>query len=100
MLVWGFGRFSPAARAHLVSRMSATRKLLHFPFWAGVVIGVLGCVADLAPGMQGAWFLVVAALSSAGIFIPKRSYRVAATLLFVIALVVVQQGYYRQRLGL
>lgn len=79
--------------------MIAVRKLLYFPFWAGIVLEAVGCVMDWVPGAEAGWFLAVAALSSAGLFIPKTTYRVAGVLVFVIALVVAYQAYHRQRLG-
>jgi len=54
---------------------------------------------DWVPGAEAGWFLAVAALSSAGLCIPKTTYRVAGVLVFVIALVVAYQAYHRQRLG-
>ena len=75
--------------------MSTTHKLLCIPFWLGVLMGVLGCVMTFVPGAECGWFLVVAALSLFGIFIPKAFYRSAATLLLVLSIIVAVRGFGR-----
>ena len=62
--------------------MTATRELLYLPFWTAVLFALLGSVITFYPGAERGWFLVVAALAAAGLFIPKTTYRVAAALLF------------------
>ncbi|HEY5895035.1 MAG TPA: hypothetical protein VIT91_17590 [Chthoniobacterales bacterium] len=84
--------------------MTATRKLLYFPFWLSVVLAVPGFVITFVPGADRGWFLTVAALSATGLFIPKTLYRVAAALLLLLALSQAYTGHrrgieYRQRLS-
>lgn len=84
--------------------MSTTRKLLYLPFWLAVVFAILGCVITFYPGAECGWFLIVVALSAAGLFIPRVAYRVAAALLLIFALTSAYCGYrhgveYRQWLS-
>ncbi len=104
-MVWQFGRQGRAAIAELIVRcMSRTRRLLVFPFWLGVLLTALGYVISFYPGAECGWFLIAAGLSACGIFVPQRGYRIAASLLFVVALVSAYDGYrhgveYRQWLS-
>ena len=75
--------------------MTAARKLLYLPFWASVLLAVLGFIMTFVPGAERGWFLTVAVLSVAGLFIPKTPYRVAAALLLLLALVQAYIGHQR-----
>jgi hypothetical protein len=75
--------------------MSTVRKLLRFPFWAAVALGALGCVISFYPGAEVGWFVAVAVLSLAGLFVPKAPYRVGGGLLLVPALFAAYRGYQR-----
>jgi len=84
--------------------MITARKLLYLPFWFSVFLAVLGFIMTFVPGAERGWFLAVAGLSVAGLFIPKTPYRVAAALLLLIALTHAYTGHqrgveYRQRLS-
>ena len=84
--------------------MSATRRFLLLPFWLAVLLAALGYVITFVPGAECGWFLVVAGLSASGLFIPKAAYRVAASLLVILALAMAYSGYchgveHRQRLA-
>jgi hypothetical protein len=83
--------------------MSAARKLLYVPFWLSALLAVLGFIMTFVPGAERGWFLFVAVLSMAGLFIPKIPYRVAAELLLLLALAQAYIGHqrgveYRQRI--
>ena len=75
--------------------MTANRELLYLPFWAALLFALLGFVITFFPGAEFGWFLVVAALSAAGLFIPKTPYRVAAALLLILALTEAYSGHQR-----
>jgi hydrogenase/urease accessory protein HupE len=77
------------------NRMNPPRKLLYFPFWAAAVLGIIGCVTTFVPGAEACWFLVVAILALAGLFIPKVCYRVAAVVLLALSLLAIFHGYGR-----
>ncbi len=88
----------------IVRRMSTTRKLLYLPFWLAVLFSVPGYVSTFYPGAECGWFLIVAALSVAGLFIPRVAYRAAAALLLILARTSAYSGYrhgaeYRQWLS-
>jgi hypothetical protein len=88
----------------IVRRMSHTRKLLYFPFWLAVLFLLLAYVITFYPGAECGWFLIVTALSVAGLFIPRVAYRVAAALLLILALTSAYSGHrhgveYRQWLS-
>jgi len=74
---------------------SATQRLLRIPFWLAVLIGGLGYVVTFVPGAECAWFCAVAVLSVFGLFISRASYRVAAALMLVLAVIVAVQGHQR-----
>ena len=65
--------------------MNMSRKRLWLPFWLGVLLTALGYAADLPVARLGC-FLLAAGLSAGGIFVPQRGYRIAAALLFIVAL--------------
>lgn len=48
-------------------------------FWFGVVTLTLGLLITFAPGSACIWFLATAGFLAPGFFIPKRKYRLAAT---------------------
>jgi hypothetical protein len=73
--------------------MTTNQKLLCLPFWVAVLLVLLACFIDLAPGASCGWFVVVALLSCAGFFIPSRFYRVAAPVLLMLALTQAYVGY-------
>jgi hypothetical protein len=84
--------------------MSPARKFLLLPFWLAVLLAVLGYIISFVPGAECGWFLVVAGLSLAGLFIPRAAYRVGAALLLMLALASAYSGYrhgleYRQWLS-
>lgn len=84
--------------------MSPAPKLLYFPFWLAVLFAILGNVITFYPGAECGWFLTVAALAVAGMFIPRVAYRVVAALLLILALTSAYSGYrhgveYRQWLS-
>jgi hypothetical protein len=76
--------------------MSTARKLLYLPFWLSVVLAGLSTVMCFVPGAERGWFLTVAVLAVAGLFIPKTPYRVAASLLLLLAL---SQAYIGHKRG-
>ena len=64
----------------------------------------MGCVMTFVPGAECGWFLMVAVLSLAGLFIPRTFYRIAAVLLLLLALGAAYHGHqhgaqYRQWLS-
>jgi hypothetical protein len=65
--------------------MNMSRKLLWLPFWLGVLLTALGYAVDLPLARLGC-FLLAAGLSAGGVFVPQRGYRIAAALLFIVAL--------------
>jgi hypothetical protein len=73
--------------------MSTASKFLYFPFWLAVLLAGLGYVITFHPGADCGWFVIVASLSVAGLFIPRSTYRVAAALLFILALISVYSGH-------
>jgi len=73
--------------------MSTVAKLSRIAFWLAVLFAVMGYVITFIPGAESGWFALVAVLATGGFFIPRTSYRVAAVLLFAVALVVVYDGY-------
>jgi hypothetical protein len=75
--------------------MKTIHKLLCIPFWLAVLLLVLGCIITFVPGSEYPWFLVVAALSIFGLFIPKIFYRGAATLLLILSIIAAVHGYRR-----
>jgi hypothetical protein len=75
--------------------MSASRRLLLFPFWLGALLIALGSFITFVPGAECGWFLVAAGLSACGVFLPRTAYRVAASLLLIVALVWAHSGYRR-----
>lgn len=75
--------------------MSTIRRLLYFPFWLAVLFSILGYVITFCPGAECEWFLIVAGLSIAGLFIPKKPYQIAAALLLLFALTQAYIGYQR-----
>jgi hypothetical protein len=64
-------------------------------FWLAVLLGVLGCIITFFPGAECLWFSVVATLSLFGLFIPKISYRTAATVLLILSIIAAVHGYWR-----
>ena len=76
--------------------MTTARKLLYLPFWFAVVLAGLGNVMSFVPGAERGWFLTVAVVAVTGLFIPKTPYRVAASLLLLLAL---SQAYTGHRRG-
>jgi len=75
--------------------MSTTHRLLCIPFWLAVFMGALGYVMTFVPGSECGWFIVVAALSLFGFFIPKTFYRGAAMLLLVLSIIAAVRGFGR-----
>jgi hypothetical protein len=59
------------------------------------VLGALGYIITFVPGAEFGWFLVVAGLSVAGLFIPKFGYKASAALILILALVSTYDGYRR-----
>jgi len=97
-------RWYEASTAQANQIMSPARRLLYIPFWLAVLFAVLGYVITFVPGAECNWFLMVAALSVAGLFIPKSAYRVATALILIMALTSAYDGYrhgvkYRQWLS-
>lgn len=78
------------------TRMNLARKLLYFPFWFSVVMLILSFVITFAPGAERGWFLTVAGLAIAGLFIPKTPYRIAAALLLSLGLSGAYIGHRRE----
>lgn len=62
-----------------------SRKLLSLPFWLGVLLTTLGYAVDLPVARLGC-FLLAAGLLAGAVFVPQRGYRIAAALLFIVAL--------------
>jgi len=58
-------------------------------------LAILGSLITFIPGAERNWFLVVAGLSIPGFFISKRSFRIAAMLLFLLALGCAYSGHRR-----
>jgi len=74
----------------MVKYISMSRKLLLFPFWLAALFTALGCVVSYLfplPIAQLGCFLLAAGLSVCGLFVPQRTYRFAASLLFIVAVV-------------
>ena len=66
--------------------MSASRKFLWLPFWLAVLLTALGYVILYPLVARLGCFLLAAALSAGAVFITRRGYRIAAALLFIMAL--------------
>jgi hypothetical protein len=77
--------------------MNTAVRLLRIAFWLAVLGALLGYVITFVPGAESGWYALVAVLALGGIFVPKRSYRIAAVLLFTVALVAVYEGHPPQR---
>ena len=77
--------------ASLARSMSRKRRLL--PFWLGVLLTGLGYVFSGLPEPQLACFLLAAGLSAGGVFVLQRGYRIAASLLVIVALVSAYMAY-------
>lgn len=73
--------------------MTIRRYLLHLSFWTAVVMTFIGSAITFYPGAQCGWFLLVAALATAGVFIPGKPYRIPATVMLVLALSAAYEGY-------
>lgn len=86
-------RVNPPLISSSDRRMRTARKLLYFPFWSAVTLTVLGSFVTFYPGAECGWYLGVAALSLAGLFIPSVFYRVGAALLLLLALYAAYSGY-------
>jgi hypothetical protein len=70
--------------------MSMSRKLLLFLFRLAVLFTVLGCIVSYLfplPVAQLGCFLLAAGLSVCGLFVPQRTYRIAASILFIVAVI-------------
>ena len=66
--------------------MSASRKFLWLPFWLAVLLTALGYVILYPLVARLGCFLLAAGLSAGAIFITGRGHRIAAALLFIVAL--------------
>jgi hypothetical protein len=66
--------------------MSASRRFLWLPFWLAVLLTALGYVILYPLVARLGCFLLAAALSAGAVFITEQGYRIAAALLFVVAL--------------
>ena len=74
----------------------------HPLFLSAVLLAIFGTFITFIPGASCEWFLFVAVLSVAGLFIPKTCYRIAAAALLIFALKAAFDGYqegvrYRER---
>ena len=72
---------------------SASRKLRLLPFWLGLPLIALGYVFWGVPEAQLGCFLLAAGSSACGALVPRRGYRIAASLLVIVALVSAYVGY-------
>ena len=66
--------------------MSASRKFLWLPFWLAVLLTALGYVILYPLVARLGCFLLAAGLCAGGVFITERGHRIAAALLFIVAL--------------
>jgi hypothetical protein len=67
--------------------------LLRLTFWSVALLATLGTIITFVPGAECGWFLLVAALSVAGFFIPTIRHRIAAAALLIFALKAAYDGY-------
>ena len=65
--------------------MSTSRKFLWLPFWLGVLLTALGYVIVYPLAARLGCFLLAAGLSAGAVVVAQRGYRIAAALLFVVA---------------
>ncbi len=77
--------------APLAPGTSRKRRLL--PFWLGVLLTALGYAFSGLLVAQLGCFLLAAGLSAWGVFVPQRGYRIAASLLVIVALVSAYMAY-------
>jgi membrane protein implicated in regulation of membrane protease activity len=66
--------------------MSTSRKFVWLPFWLGVLLTALGYVIVYPLVARLGCFLLAAGLSAGAVFVTQRGYRIAASLLFIVAL--------------
>ena len=67
--------------------MSTIRRLRLLPFWLGVLFIALGYGFSHLLIAEVGCFLLAAVLSACGVLIAQRGYRIAASLLVIVALV-------------
>lgn len=84
--------------------MTPALKTTYLLFWLAVFLAALGSIITFVPGAEFGWFLVVAGLALAGLFIPRVAYRISAVVLLILALVLAFDGHrrgveYRQRVS-
>jgi len=72
---------------------STSRKLRLLPFCLAVLLIALGCVVSHPLVTRLGCFLLAAGLSACALFIPRRGYRVTASLLVIVALVSAYMAY-------
>ena len=64
-------------------------------FWGGVFLAVSGSFISFYPGAECGWFVVSGVLLALGFLIPKRRYRVAASIGCILCFVYAYDGYLR-----
>jgi hypothetical protein len=81
----------------LVKRTGSIRPFVSFGcrlvFWLGVMLAFSGQIMTFVPGAEFGWFLWSAILIAAGVFVPKRSCRIAAIVGCVLCLLLSYAGY-------
>ncbi len=72
---------------------STSRKLHLLPFWLAVLLMALGCVVSYPLVARLGCFLLAAVVAACALFLPKRGYRITASLLVIVALVSAYMAY-------